>query len=86
MRMSILVVLVALSWGRFCLQNGQLTAQLAASPAPAGTGTSQAQTLHLHRTKFIELSSGRQTHSGLEACGVRAARTERERGSIGEVA
>ena len=37
MRMSILVVLVALSWGRFCLQTGQLTAQLAVSPAPAGS-------------------------------------------------
>ena len=36
MRISILVVLVALSWGRFCLQNGQITAQLAALPAPAG--------------------------------------------------
>ena len=29
--------------------------------------------------KGFELSSGRQTHSDLEACGVRAARTERER-------
>ena len=34
----------------------------------------------------FELSSGRQTRSDLEACGVRAARTERERGGIGEVA
>ena len=34
--MSILVVLVALSWGRFCLRNGQVTAQMAVSPAPAG--------------------------------------------------
>ena len=36
MRMSSLVVLVALSWGRFCLRNGQVTAQMAVSPAPAG--------------------------------------------------